>query len=90
MMTNLLYKTKITDEPCGYKLFETKLIKELGIEEDKFGWEPEITAKIAKKKIKIYEVAVRGGSRSIKEGKKLRRRDGIRALWILIKYKFKK
>jgi len=87
-ITNLLYKTNLTDEPCGYKIFKAKIIKNIKIESDRFEWEPEITAKISKQGIKIYEVPVKANSRSIKEGKKLRRRDGVKALWTLLKYKF--
>jgi len=88
-LTNILYRTQLTDEPCGYKLFKTEIAKSIKIKENGFEWEPEITAKISKKGIKIYEVPVNATSRSIKEGKKLRRRDGIKALWALIKYRFK-
>jgi dolichol-phosphate mannosyltransferase len=89
ILTNLMYGTKITDEPCGFKAFRKKLIKSITIDNDRFEFEPEITAKIAKKGIHIYEVPVIVNSRSIKEGKKLRRIDGIKALWTLIKYRFK-
>ena len=88
-IANLLYKTKLTDEPCGYKAFKTKILKSIEIKENRFGWEPEITAKISKKKIKIYEVFVNSTSRSAEEGKKLRGKDGLEAIWLLIKYKFK-
>lgn len=88
-ITNFLYGTKLTDEPCGYKAFMTDIIKRIKIENNRFDWEPEITAKIAKKGIKIFEVPIHSTARSIKEGKKLRRRDGIKALWTLIKYRFK-
>lgn len=89
-LTNILYGTKLTDEACGYKAFLTKVIKNIHIDNDRFGWEPEITAKIAKKKIKIYEVPVVSTARSNSSGKKLKRRDGVKAAWILIKYRFKK
>nr|QBM01222.1 UDP-N-acetylglucosamine--dolichyl-phosphate N-acetylglucosaminyltransferase [uncultured archaeon] len=88
-ITNLLYKTKLTDEPCGYKAFKMSIIKKIEIKENRFGWEPEITAKISKKKIKICEVFINSKSRSAKEGKKLRASDGLEAIWLLIKYKFK-
>jgi len=89
-ITNFLYGTKLTDEPCGFKAFRTDIIKEIVIKEDRFEWEPEVTAKISKKGIKIHEVAITpNNSRTIKEGKKLRRRDGLKAIWTLIKYRFK-
>lgn len=87
--TNLIYGTKLTDEPCGYKAFKTSVLKSIKIENNRFEWEPEVTAKIAMKGIKIHEVPVVSSSRSIKEGKKLRRRDGVRAFITLIKYRFK-
>ena len=86
--TNLLFGTHLTYEPCGYKAFDSKLIKSISIDHDRFEWEPEVTAKIAKMGIRIEEVRVKANSRSIKEGKKLRRRDGVKALLTLIKYKF--
>ena len=88
-MTNFLYGTKLTDEPCGYKLFKTEIVKNFKIEENRFGWEPEITAKISKKGVKIYEVAINFKSRSTKQGKKLKRRDGLRAAWVLLREKFR-
>jgi glycosyltransferase involved in cell wall biosynthesis len=90
LLTNFLYKTKITDEPCGYKAFKTGLIKSIKIENNRFEWEPEITAKIAKKGVQIHEVPINSEVRSIKEGKKLTRMDGIKAALTLIKYRFKK
>ena len=86
--TNLLYGTKLTDEPCGYKMFKTKILKRIKINENGFGFEPEITAKIAKKRIKIYEAPVSYKPRNKKEGKKLNWKDGIKAVWILFKYRF--
>ncbi len=71
-LTNLLYKTKITDEATGYKLFKTELIKSLNLESDGFEFCPEVTAKIAKRKIKIYEVPINYYPRSKKEGKKIK------------------
>jgi len=88
MTTNLLFGTKLTDEPCGYKVFKANVIKSIEIKGNRFEWEPEVTAKIAKKGIKIHEVPIVSNSRSIKEGKKLRRRDGIKAVYALIKYRF--
>lgn len=88
LVTNLIYGTNLTDEPCGYKAFSADIIKKIKIKENRFEWEPEITAKICKRKIPIFEVPVVANSRSSKEGKKLRRRDGVKAIFALIKYKF--
>ncbi|MDP3881841.1 MAG: glycosyltransferase family 2 protein [Nanoarchaeota archaeon] len=87
-ITNILFGTRLTDEPCGYKAFRSNIIKNIKINNNRFEWEPEVTAKIARKGIKIEEVPVKVQSRSIKEGKKLRRIDGIKALLTLIKYRF--
>jgi len=86
--TNLLFGTQLTDAPCGYKLFEAQLIKDIEIKEDGFNWEPEVTAKISKKGIKIHEVPVSYIPRTVQQGKKLRFSDGLSAIWTLIKYRF--
>jgi len=88
-IANILYSTKLSDEACGYKAFRTELIKGLTIENNRFEWEPEITAKIAKKKIVIVEVPVKSISRSKEEGKKVKASDGFKAIWTLLKYRFK-
>jgi glycosyltransferase involved in cell wall biosynthesis len=86
-VTRFLYKIDITDESTCYKLFKTELIKSIALESERFGFCPEITAKIAKRGIKIYEVPINYYPRSRKEGKKIRWRDGLQALWLLIKYR---
>ena len=88
-LANILYGINISDEPIGYKLFKTNLLKDLKLECERFEFCPEVTAKIAKRKIKIHEVPVRYNPRSLKEGKKLRVSDGLQAAWVLIKYRFK-
>jgi len=88
-MTNLLFFSKITDEPTCYKTFRADVIKNIELERDKFDWEPEVTAKILKKGIKIYEVPISYNPRHISEGKKIRWRDGLDAILTLIKYRFK-
>ncbi len=87
---NLIYGINITDEPIGYKAFRTKLLKDLNLECERFEFCPEVTAKIARKKIKIYEVPVKYYPRTTSQGKKLRVKDGVEAIWTLIKYRFKK
>lgn len=87
-MTNLLYDTNLSDEPCGFKCFQTKVIKSINIANNGFEFEPEITAKLSKKGIKIYEVPVHATARTKEQGKKLGYLDGFKALWVLIKYKF--
>lgn len=88
LATNLLWRIKITDESTCYKLFKTEIIKSIPLKCQGFEFCPEITAKIAKKGIKIYEVPINYYPRHIKEGKKIKWRDGLVALWTLIKYKF--
>jgi len=87
-MTNFLYRIKITDEPTCYKLFKTETIKSIPLKCKNFEFCPEVTARIAKKGIKIYEVPINYYHRTKKEGKKIKWKDGFYAFWILIKYKF--
>lgn len=86
MMTNL----NLTDMETCYKVFKREIIQSITIEENRFGFEPEITAKIAKiKGIRIYEVGISYYGRTYEEGKKIGLKDGFRALWAIVKYKFK-
>lgn len=87
-ITDFLYGIKLTDEPCGYKAFRADLIKRIKINDNGFDFEPEITAKIAKQKIKIIEVPVSYYPRTKLQGKKLNFIDGINAIWTLFKYRF--
>jgi len=85
MMTNL----NLTDMETCYKLIRTSIAKEIKIKENRFGIEPEITAKLAKiKRIKIYEVGISYYGRTYEEGKKIGWKDGMRAIWCILKYKF--
>lgn len=88
LLTNILYGTKITDVTTCYKLFKTDVIKILSLKCKRFGFCPEVTAKIAKKGIKIYEVPIKYSPRDPKEGKKLKWKDGFKIAWVLIKYRF--
>lgn len=88
-VTNLLYGTRITDEPTGYKVFRKEVIENINIKSNGFEWEPEITAKIAKKGIKIHEVPISYYPRTCKDGKKINYFDGLKAIWTLIKLKFR-
>lgn len=86
MMTNL----NLTDMETCYKAFKREIIQNIKIEENRFGFEPEITAKIAKiKGIRIYEVGISYYGRTYEEGKKIGIKDGFRALWAIVKYRFK-
>lgn len=88
-VTNILFFANLTDEPTCYKVFKSDVIKNISIMGDKFEWEPEVTAKILKKGIHIYEVPISYTPRGIHEGKKIKWRDGLQAIWTLIKYRFK-
>ncbi|KKQ34938.1 MAG: Glycosyl transferase family 2 [candidate division WS6 bacterium GW2011_GWA2_37_6] len=72
----------------GYKAFKREVVKDIKLKAKKFDFEPEITAKILKRGYKIYEVPITYKSRSIKEGKKIGWKDGIEAVYYLIKYRF--
>ncbi len=89
LTTNLLYFSSLTDEPTCYKTFKADVLKKINIEGDRFDWEPEITAKILKKGIKIAEVPISYYPRTKKEGKKINWRDGIDAIWTLVYWRFK-
>lgn len=87
-ITNLLYGIKITDEATCYKLFKKEVICSIDLKCCKFDFCPEVTAKILKKGIKIWEVFIDYHPRDKEHGKKIKLRDGLFAIWILIKYKF--
>jgi len=89
-LTNLLYGTKITDEPTCYKMFKQDFLKSINLECERFEFCSEITAKIAKRGIKIIEVPINYYPRHKNEGKKISWKDGIETIWILLKYRFKK
>jgi NDP-sugar pyrophosphorylase family protein len=70
----------------GFKVFRREVLDDLVIEEDRFGFEPEITAKLAKRGLRIYEVGISYAGRTYDEGKKIGWRDGAHALWCILKY----
>jgi len=87
-LANLLYGTRITDEPTCYKMFRADLLKGLNLRCQRFEFCPEVTAKIAKQGIKIHEVPINYYPRHKDEGKKINWRDAIEAAWTLLKYRF--
>jgi glycosyltransferase involved in cell wall biosynthesis len=87
-LTNLLYNTTLSDMEVCYKLFTKKALKNVKLKEDRFGFDPEITAKVLKKGFRIYEVPISYAGREFEEGKKIKWHDGLRILWVLIKYRF--
>ena len=89
-LTNLLYGTEITDEPTCYKMFKQDFLKSINLECERFEFCSEITAKIAKRGIKIIEVPINYYPRHKNEGKKINWKDALEAVWTLLKYRFKK
>jgi glycosyltransferase involved in cell wall biosynthesis len=87
-LTNILYNTTITDMETGYKAFRKDVINSLNIKSRDFTVEAELTAKVFKRKYKVYETPISYYGRSYSEGKKIRWYHGISAIWALIKYKF--
>jgi glycosyltransferase involved in cell wall biosynthesis len=85
-LSNLFSHQKITDMETCYKAFKREVIQSITIEENRFGFEPEITAKIANKKIKIHEVEISYNPRTHADGKKINYKDGLRAIYCIIKY----
>ena len=86
LCSNMATDLNLTDMETGYKAFRREVIQAIRIEENRFGFEPEITAKIAKAKARIYEVGISYNGRTYAEGKKIGWRDGIRALWCICRY----
>jgi len=87
LITNILYNTMLTDMETCYKMMRTEVLRSMTLESDGFGIEPEMTAKIFKRGYRVYEVPITYDGRGYEEGKKITWRDGLVALWILIKYR---
>jgi glycosyltransferase involved in cell wall biosynthesis len=90
LLSNCLTNVNLSDMETCYKVFRREVIQSIPIEEDRFGFEPEITVKVAKRRLRIYEVGISYWGRTYEEGKKIGWRDGVRALWCLLKYSVKK
>jgi glycosyltransferase involved in cell wall biosynthesis len=88
LTTNVLYNTTLSDMETCYKLFDRTVLDGITIRASRFEFEPEITAKILRRKIRIYEVPISYTGREFDEGKKITWRDGFIALWTLVKYRF--
>lgn len=86
LLSNMFTNLNLTDMETCYKLFRREIIQKIKIEENRFGFEPEITAKVAKLDCVIYEVGIAYRGRTYKEGKKIGWRDGMRAVWAILKY----
>jgi len=83
LLTNLLYNTTLSDMETGYKAFRTEVLRSLDLRQDDFGIEPEITAKVCKRKLRVYELPIAYYGRTYAEGKKITWRDGFKALRVL-------
>ena len=86
LLSNIFTDINLTDMETCYKAFRSEIIQKIKIEENRFGFEPEITAKISKLNCRIYEVGISYYGRTYKEGKKIGWRDGVQAIWCILKY----
>src|SRR2546430_10194403 len=88
LVTNVLYNTTLSDMETGYKLFDRRVLDGIQLQADRFDFEPEFTAKMLRRGIRIYEVPISYAGRELSEGKKITWQDGFTALWTLVKYRF--
>jgi glycosyltransferase involved in cell wall biosynthesis len=88
LITNVLYNTMLTDMETCYKVMRLEVLRSFRLQSNGFGIEPEITAKIFKRRYRVYEVPITYDGRGYEEGKKITWRDGVVALWVLVKYRF--
>src|SRR5881227_1902711 len=86
LISNCLTNINLSDMETCYKVFRREIIQAIPIEENRFGFEPEITVKVAKSRLRIYEVGINYWGRTYEGGKKIGWKDGVRALWCLLKY----
>jgi glycosyltransferase involved in cell wall biosynthesis len=89
LLSNALTNINLSDMETCYKVFRREIIQSIPIEENRFGFEPEITVKVAKRGLRVYEVGISYCGRTYEEGKKIGWKDGVRALWCLLKYTVK-
>ncbi len=88
LTTNLLYDTILTDMETGYKVFRREALEGISLRANRFNFEPEFTAKILKRKVRIFEVPISFNPRDYSEGKKIKLTDAFEAIWALFKYRF--
>ena len=86
LLSNCLTNINLSDMETCYKAFRREVIQSIPTQENRFGFEPEITVKLAKRRLRIYEVGISYWGRTYEEGKKISWKDGVRALWVLLKY----
>jgi glycosyltransferase involved in cell wall biosynthesis len=87
-MTNILYNTILSDMETGYKVFRRKVVEGMSLRAKRFDFEPEFTAKVLKRKYRIFEVPITFNPRDYSEGKKIKLKDAFEAVWTLLKYRF--
>jgi len=88
LMTNILYNTILTDMETGYKVFRRQVVSEMNLRSKRFEFEPEFTAKILKRNVRIFEVPITFNPRDYEDGKKIGLKDAFQAVWALLKYRF--
>jgi glycosyltransferase involved in cell wall biosynthesis len=86
LLSNMFTNLNLTDMETCYKVFRTEIVKGIALEQDRFGFEPEITAKVARTGCRIYEVGISYSGRTYAEGKKIGWKDGVKAIWCIVKY----
>jgi glycosyltransferase involved in cell wall biosynthesis len=86
LLSNMLTNLALSDMETCFKMFRREIIQDIEIEEDRFGFEPEITAKVARKRCRVYEIGISYQGRSYEEGKKIGLKDGVWAIWCILKY----
>jgi len=89
LLSDMISDLNLTDMETGYKAFRREVIQKVNIQENRFGFEPEITVKIAKRRLRVYEVGISYWGRTYEEGKKIGWKDGVRAVYCLVKYSLK-
>jgi glycosyltransferase involved in cell wall biosynthesis len=87
-ISNMLTNLHLTDVHACYKIFPTEVLRSLGLKEKRFAFDPEVTARLSKRKLRIYEVGISYAHRTYAEGKKIGMRDAFRAVWVMVKYRF--
>jgi glycosyltransferase involved in cell wall biosynthesis len=90
LLSNMMTNLNLTDMETCYKVFRREVLRQITIEENRFGFEPEITAKVARLNVVIYEVGISYYGRTYAEGKKIGWRDGVRAFWAILKYNLRR
>jgi hypothetical protein len=88
LMTNILYNSILSDMETGYKLFKREIIQNIPLNSRRFDFEPEVTAKMLKRNVRIFEVPITFNPREYEEGKKIGLKDAFEAVWTLLKYRF--